>query len=151
MIAGRFQFGIVRMFVRLTQIGLYVSYCLFASCPSRQESAGPVASHRQSVTIMDSFSSELLSCSMSVGVIVTICWIRRKIFTKQIWYSVVSLEHSRGRLLLRQNAGSIHFSLFSISSVYIPCFFVRDIQGWFFLVIEDYFRCSNLRVSSSSI
>ena len=53
---------------------------------------------------------------MSVGVIVTICWIRRKIFTKQIWYSVVSLEHSRGRLLLRQNAGSIHFSLFSISS-----------------------------------
>ena len=53
---------------------------------------------------------------MSVGVIVTICWIRRKIFTKQIWYSVVSLEHSRGRLLLRQNACSIHFSLFGISS-----------------------------------
>ena len=88
-----------------------------------------------SVTIVDSFSSEFLSCSMSVGVIVTICWIRRKIFTKQIWYSVVSLEHSRGRLLLRQNACSIHFSLFGISSD-LYCF------GFTFVVSFFVFRSS---------
>lgn len=75
---------------------------------------------------------------MSVGVIVTICWIRRKIFTKQIWYSVVSLEHSRGRLLLRQNAGSIHFSLFSISSD-LYCFGFTFVVSFF--VFVSFFVC----------